>query len=389
LHDVVIVPVSFGRTGDRRKFVNVPWRLYPRESLWVPPLRMTVHRLLRPENPFYRHADAVGFIARVDGQPAGRIAAIVNRRHNEFHGEKTGFFGFFECADNVEVAAALLDRAAAWLRERGMDRMRGPVSPSTNDECGLLVQGFEFPPAIMMPYNPPYYVSLLETYGCRKAKDLHAYRMLRDKGMSERLLRLGRAVERRTKVVVRPIDLRNVHAELGRVKVVYNAAWERNWGFVPMTDAEFAFAADDLKQSVGEGCALIAEDGGAPVGFALALLDLNQFLRRIRSGRLLPLGIFTFLRHRRKIDAIRIITLGVIPSHRRRGIEVLFYNRLFDTKYAWGEMSWVLEDNREMNEALDAMGAHVYKTYRLYDCPLTSPSTVEDGGGREAPTSPR
>jgi len=375
---VDVQEVSFSKRRSRNRFIDVPWRLYRDDPVWVPPLRMSVARLLKPSNPFYEHAEMTGFLAMRKGEPVGRIAAIVNHRHNEFHNEKTGFFGFFESVPDTTVSRALFDRAAAWLRERGMERMRGPVSPSTNDECGLLVKGFDDPPYILMPHNPPYYADLIESYGFTKAKDLWAYRMFATKGMPERVRRLAASVSRRSSITIRPVNLKRVASELEHVRAIYNVAWERNWGFVPMTDAELEFAANDLKELADPACTLFAFDGDKAVGFCLSLLDANQVFAKIRNGRLFPFGILTFLREKRRINRIRVITLGVIPEYRKRGIEVQFYVRCYDAGtqkgYVAGEMSWVLEDNFEMNEAMKAMGGEVQKIYRIYDYPLQEPA---------------
>ncbi len=369
--------VGLDRRRDRSRFIDVPFHLYPRSSPWVPPLRLAVARILdQTKNPFYESADIVAFIAMRGRRPIGRVAAIVNRRHNEFHADTVGFFGFFECIDDEGVAHALLDAAADWLRAKGMTAMRGPVSPSTNDECGLLVDAFESPPIVMMPYNPPYYAHLLESYGLVKAKDLYAYSMSRDDDMSAKIFRVARIAERRAKATLRPMDVKHVEAEMAHVRDLYTRGWERNWGFVPMTDAELDFAAADMKEAVAPGCAFFAEVDGQPVGFALALLDLNQVFRRIRSGRLLPFGILTFLRHKPKIDWIRVILLGVVPEWRGRGIDAMFYEALWDaSKYTGGEFSWVLEDNHAMRDVIEAFGGHHYKTYRIYDVPLKAGPT--------------
>lgn len=372
---VEIQPVSFSRRRSRSRFVDVPYRLYREDSLWVPPLRIAVARLLKPSNPFYEHAEMTGFLAKREGKAVGRIAAIVNHRHNEFHSERTGFFGFFESLNEENVAHRLFDAAAQWLRERGMERMRGPVNPSMNDECGLLVEGFDTRPYIMMPYNPPYYADLIEAYGFAKAKDLWAYRMFAQDGMPERIQRLAAAVRRRVSFLIRPVDLQNIPRELRCVREVYNVAWERNWGFVPLTDAEFEFAADDFKELADPDCTLLAFDGEKPIGFCLSVLDVNRVFVKIRNGRLFPWGLFIYLREKKRINAIRVIVLGVIPEYRRRGVELLFYDHCYNAGikkgYTEGEMSWILEDNFEMNKAMQAMGGKVYKVYRIYDYPLS------------------
>jgi GNAT superfamily N-acetyltransferase len=354
-----------------RPFIDLAWRLNAGDPAWVPPLRTALRTLLdRRRHPFHQHAEVAYFLACRGRRPAGRIAAIVNRRHNEFHGERTGFFGFFEAERDPAVAGALLDAAAGWLRRRGMGRLRGPMNFSTNEECGLLVGGFETPPAIMMPHNPRYYGALLEDAGLRKAKDLLAYRL--DVGAPpERLLHGAERLARRAGATIRPIDPHRLDDEVAIVRDVYNSAWSRNWGFVPASDAEFRFMAREMKRILDPALCLIAEAGGRPVGFSLALPDVNQALRALPDGRLLPFGIFRFLRARRRIDGCRVLTLGFKPGFQHRGLGAGLYLRIWEQArargYRWGEASWILEDNTEMRRALENMGATLVKTYRIYE----------------------
>lgn len=356
-----------------KRFVDVAWHVNAADPHWVPPLRMALNAVLdRRKHPFHRHAEVAYFLAEREGRAVGRIAAIVNHRHNEFHGDRVGFFGFFEAEDDTSVARALVEAAAAWLRERGMDRMRGPMNFSTNEEAaspGVLVEGFDTSPSVMMTHNPPYYERLLEDAGLTREKDLLAY-LIETHEPPERLVRGAEAMLKRAGVTVRTLDIRRFRQEVNLIKEVYNSAWSLNWGFVPMTDAEFEFIARDLKPVVDPHLCLIAEADGRPVGFSLTLPDLNQALRKLPNGRLLPLGIFRFLRERRRIRHARVMTLGFTPEYRHRGLGAALYVRTFLEGGARGfrsaEASWMLEDNWEIRRAMERVGARAYKRYRLF-----------------------
>jgi hypothetical protein len=363
-----VEPVRTSR--DLHRFVTLPWKLYADDPAWVPPLIGETKKIFDPEkNPFFRHGEMQAYLALRDETVVGRIAAIRNRNHEEFHGEATGFFGFFESVDDVEVARGLLETVKEYLRSRHLDTMLGPVNPTTNDECGVLVDGFEHPPAVMMTHSPPYYDGLLKRAGVEKAKDLLAF-LMHDEGMPERLVRGAKIARKRNPdVVVRPMDKKRFRAEVEIFRRIYNAAWERNWGFVPMTDPEIDHMADQLKQIVDPGLVRIAEKNGEPIGVALGLPDVNQALRHA-NGRLFPLGLLKILWHSRRIDLARFAVLGLLPEHRRSGVDVLLYHDLFayGTSHGFhrGEFSWILEDNEAIVRPLRSMGAEVYKTYRLY-----------------------
>ncbi|NOY05917.1 MAG: hypothetical protein GXO82_04700 [Chlorobi bacterium] len=363
--------------SDRKRFVGFLWKIYKDDPYWAPPLRMDRMRLIDQEkNPFYKHAECQLFLAENNGEIVGRIAAIINHRHNEVHGDKVGFFGFFECINDQDVANALFDTAADWLRERGRDTMRGPFNPSVNDEIGLLVEGFDSSPVVMMTYNPRYYIDLIENYGFVKAKDLYAYLLVHDKTITPKLERVQAAVRERHQITLRNIDLKNLKRDIGIVKELYNKAWAKNWGAVPMTDEEIDYLGEDLKQIIKPfpDFAFIAYSKGVPVGFALCVPDINQVLKKNKSGRLIP-GIFYLLTGMKKIDLVRILVLGVIPEYQRRGIDAVMYYEIAErarTKYKIkaGEASWVLEDNVMMNRAAELMNGERYKTYRVYDYKL-------------------
>jgi hypothetical protein len=366
---IQIQPVESG--GQLKTFIKFPWKVYKNDPYWVPPLiRQQKEYFQSSKNPFYDHARAQLFLALRQGRPVGRIAAVVNEAHNEFHEEKTGFFGFFECLPDYAVAKKLLDAARSWLREQGMEIFRGPANFSSNDEWGMLVRGFDISPVLMMTYNPRYYPEFMDRYGLAKAKDLYAYRMFIKDGISERLRRTAEKIEQRENLTIRPIDMKDFANELKRIKAVYNDAWSKNWGFVPMTDAEFDHLAKQLKPLIIPELVLMAEVHGQPAGFSLTLPDYNQALKKI-NGRLFPFGLFKLLWHSRKIDCVRIMVTGVVQRYQKRGIDAVFYIRTWDAGKArgvtWGEMSWILEDNEMMKRAMEVMGGHIYKTYRIYE----------------------
>lgn len=371
---------ELGTGRELRSFVDVPWRIHAADPLWIAPPRASIAAALdRRKHPFHQHSDVSYFLAERGGTPVGRIASIVNRRHNAFHQEHTGFFGLFDCEDDPEAAAKMIETVAARLRASKLTQMRGPMSFSTNEEIqspGVLVEGFDRSPAIAMPYNPPRYAPLLEGAGLRKCIDLLAYG-LDDTRPNERLKRAAELLAKRRgtgRVIVRPLNLRRLGQEIRLIKAIYDSAWRENWGFVPMTEAEFAHAGKLLRPVIDPDLCLIAEAEGRPVGFSVAVPDLNQALKRIPDGRLLPFGFIKLLHYRRTIDAFRILTLGLKPGYRHQGIDALLYLRTWEIGarkgYKHAEASWILEGNRDMRNALEKMGARVEKRYRVYERPL-------------------
>jgi len=334
---------------------------------------MDVRTLLSPaKNPFFQHAEAQYFVGRSDGRTVGRIAAIKNDAHTKEHHDRVGFYGFFECVNDPAAAAALFDAAAAWLRSRGLAILRGPMSPSINDECGLLVQGFETPPTLMMSHNPRYYVDLHQRYGFTKAKDLLVYESTTTR-LPERIVRAATVIAQRKGIALRHLNMKRFRAEVELVKALYNDAWEKNWGFVPLTEAEIDHLATQLKPIVVPELVCFAERAGKVIGFAVALPDLNVALRHNPSGRVFP-GILKVLWYARKVNRLRILLLGVLPQYRSSGIDALMYHWIW-TKglahgFTWGEGGWILEDNAAMNNAAVQLGFRPYRTYRIYDKPL-------------------
>ncbi len=366
----VEVEAISGKRG-LRAFVELPYRLYHGNPNWVPPLRLAVRELLdREKHPFYQNAEAEFFLARRNGEVVGRIAAIIDRTHNRVHEENAGFFGFFESVDDPAVAASLLTRAREWTAARGATCLRGPVNPSTNYECGLLVEGFDSPPMVMMPYNPPYYAALLEQAGLRKAKDLVAYFGNAQTINLEKIEQVAKIAVEKHSLVVRPIDRKRFAADVECVWEIYGRAWSRNWGFIPMSREEFFLMAKEMKQILKPDLVLIGEIHGKVVGFALALPDINQALKRA-EGKLFPTGLLKILYYQRLIKRVRVLALGVVEEYRAAGVGAAFYANLVQNARRLGygdcEMSWVLEDNVLMNRSIKVMGAQRYKNYRIYE----------------------
>jgi GNAT superfamily N-acetyltransferase len=357
--------------GGLREFIELPYSLHRDDPYWVPPLRVAVKELLdRHKHPFYANADAEFFVARRNGAVVGRIAAIFDRAHNRFHEEDAGFFGFFECVNDPAVAEALLTSARRWVRERGARFLRGPVSPSTNYECGMLIDGFDRSPMVMMPYNPRYYPELMDRVGLLKAKDLLGYLSNAFTIDMKKIDRVAGRVLKTNGVTVRPISMKDYEGDVERVWEVYSRAWSRNWGFVPMSREEFRAMGKEMKPIVKPDLVLIGEVEGRVVGFALALPDVN-FALKPAGGSLLPTGILKILYYQRLIRSVRVLALGVEERYRSSGVGAAFYATLVRNarKLGYGdcEMSWILEDNTLMNRALEVMGARRYKTYRIYD----------------------
>jgi GNAT superfamily N-acetyltransferase len=358
------------------RFIKLPWRIYRNEPLWVPPLVSERKRHLdRDRNPFFEHAEADYFLAWRDGEPVGRISAHVDYRFNEFQDNDWGMFGFFECEEDHITANALLEAAEGWLRDRGRDRMVGPMDFTTNHECGVLVEGYERPPQILEFWHHPYYRELLERYGLSKAMDLYKWELhISDRSkLLPVLFELAEKLEPEHGVRIRHMRRRDFRQEVRRFMEVYNAAWERNWGFVPLTDAELEHYAKELKPILDENWAMVADKDGETVGAALTLPDYNKVLKHL-NGRLLPFGWAKALLARRKIDSVRVFALGVKPEYQHTGVAAAFYLEHFEmagkTPQTWGEMGWILETNTAMNRGMEAMGGRIVKTYRIYDKPL-------------------
>jgi GNAT superfamily N-acetyltransferase len=357
-----------------KAFIDFPHDLYEGDNNYVPELFIAQRDLLTPgKHPFHEHSKLRLFLYYKDNVICGRIAAILNNNHNRFNNTTDGFFGFFECIDDLKAASALFKSAEEWLLEQGATTIIGPVNPSTNEPCGLLIDGFDKPPLAMMVYNKPYYTALMKAVSMQKKVDLLAYDIpAREVGdrpvlLEERLLnRL-----KQKQITIRAVRKKDLANEATKVREVYNAAWDSNLGFVPMTDKEFNYLAKDLKMVLDEQLCLIAEHNGEQVGFALAIPDINQILIKVRRGRLLPTGIFKLLFSMKKINRIRVLALGVKKEYRKLGIEACFYaaiiRRAAARRMTGAEASWILEHNELMNKGIQNINGKVYKRYRIYE----------------------
>lgn len=363
---------------DRDDFLVLPWTIYAGDPHWVPPLLFERKAFInRRKHPFYRHGDARLFLARSGGATVGRILAADDPRFNRQHGTNVGTFGMFESIDDPSVAHALLDQAAAWLRERGRTAIEGPIDYSTNYACGLLVEGFDTPPRLMMNHNPPYYERLLTSWGLVKAKDLYAW-WFNTAAEANRIAEWRPRVERlaaRSGVHIRPIDRRRLAGELEICQRIYNESWRDNWGFVSMSAAEVEDMAKLMSHLADPNLVLLAEIAGNPVGFSITLPDYNEAIRPL-NGRLtrfgLPIGLWRLFRNLRRIKTGRLLALGVVPGHRRRGVAELLVLQSFDyahqqLAYTGAELSWTLEDNHLINRSIETVGSVRYKTYRVYE----------------------
>ena len=362
-----------GRRGVAA-FVDAAWRVQAgRGTQWIPPLRAMVRDGLdQTGNPFYREADRALFVARRDGVVVGRIAAVENRWHNRHHDDRVGFFGFFECLDDSDAARELLAAAEAWLRARGLTSVRGPISPSMNHECGLLVDGFETPPVLMTPWNPPYYGGLIEGAGYAKVQDLLAYWIpAGDKlAVPERVRRLAERALRKSRVTFRTLDVGTLEREARKVLDLYVEAWSGNWGFVPPSWDEFWHTAKDLKSVLAADFSFVAEVDDEIVGFMLIARDINRLLRDMPSGRLWPTNVARLVFGVKNVMRGRVVLLGLKTEYRNRGLFPLFAyeaaRRALEIRAEGAEASWVLDDNESIVAPLEAMGLAAYKRWRIY-----------------------
>lgn len=368
--------VKVENDGQRNIFINFAYEHYKDEPNWVPPLRFDVRNTMdKKKNPLYKHVDMEQWLAYKDGELVGRIAGIVNHAHNEFHKDKVGFFGYFECINDKDVSRKLFDKAAEYVKSKGMDTIRGPVNPTTNDECGLLIDAFDKPNVILMPYNFKYYADLIEDYGFTKAKDLYALWIpstVINLPVMDKLNRISDMILKREDLVVRKVNMKDFKNEVQRVREVYNNAWSDNWGFVPMKEEEFNYIAGNLKMIVDPNFVFFVEkrDTGETIGFSLSLPDTNQAITGL-NGKLFPFGIFRYLRQKKNINRLRVIIMGVKHEYQKKGIDAVFYRDTIvegNRKGVEGaEISWVLEDNMVMMQTVINMSAKIYKTYRIYD----------------------
>jgi len=360
--------------GGLREFIELPFRLHSNAEQWIPPLRIERRLFLSPRfGPFFKHGEAGLFLARRDGRVVGRVSAQIDTAFNDFHGNAWGMFGFLELEDDVEVMRALADAAAAWLRERGRDRMVGPMDFTMNDESGVLIEGFELEPMIRQAWHPPYYQRLCEEAGLEKAVDTFMWSLHitgRDKVLPI-IWDLAEQLEPKHGIRIRKMSRRHLRRDLDAFAEIYNEAWVRNFGFVPYGKEDLDAYAQELQLVFDRDWFMIAEDAaGKTVGMAITIPDVNQVLKRM-NGRLLPLGWWHYLRRRRTINRCRVGFLGVKPAYQHTGVAAGLYAEHFDlaevTRVKWGEMGWILETNKAMNRAMEAMGGEIVKKYRVYE----------------------
>jgi hypothetical protein len=373
--------VEAATAGQRREFIHFQWEIYRDDPHWVPPLLSERNAFYdKSRNLFFKHSDAALFLAYRDGALVGTIAAIHNTRHNAKWNDKVGFFGAFECRNDEEAARALFDAAENWIAARGLNVLRGPATLSLNDECGLLIDGFDSPPVLMMTYNPRYYADLIERSGFAKSMDLLAWWVSMEQGgkaVADRFGRVAQMAQKRGKFTVRSVDLKRIDEEFEHIKgVLYSGPWEQNWGHVTPTDEEMSHLVHNLKQIADQELVLIAELDGKAIGVAASIPDVNEALRKAypRPGTPEIFTLLKFLWHKRSVKTVRFLVLGVDATHRMAGIDaalaVKTYEIMLRKGYVGAECSWILESNDAMNRIIELGGGRVYKRYRMYDRPV-------------------
>jgi len=367
------------RGSELQRFLKLSYSIYRDDPFWVAPLLMDIKKIFTDANPFFEHAEMQLWIAERDGRDVGRIAGTIDRHFNEFHQDRSAFFGFFECINDRDVSRRLFAAAMDWARGKGMTRMLGPLNPTTNEECGLLVDGFDSSPVLMMSYNPRYYADLITGEGFSKGKNLFAFAFDLANTPMDRFERIAAKVNQRAPdISIISVTRRNLEPALAQVKEIYNEAWRKNWGFVPMTDAEINFLAARLKPLLTEGLAYVARNSHEPVGFLLAMPDFNQAIKPLKGRLLTPnlLGFLPYLLGRKVPDTCRVITLGVKEKYKGRGIETAMLAEGLRTGFRLGfrtvEASWILEDNVPVQRLIELFGGKPYKTYRIYERTLHS-----------------
>jgi hypothetical protein len=362
--------------SELKDFIDLPWRIYAGYPNWVPPLKKEVRRLLDPhKHPFWEFSECILFLARRGPETVGRIAGIIDRHYNEFHNEKMGSWGFFECADYLEAAAALLASVEMWASRKGMTFMRGPLNPSTNYEVGLLIEGFNYPPALMMAYNPPYYPRLVETCGYTKEKDLLAFLIDGDYQPPDWMDRLAERIARKKGIHIRPARPKDADSEFALIREIYNGAWSDNWGFVPLSDHEMRDIQKNVMQFVDPDMVFFIDYEDEPAAFCVIFPDMNPLLKRL-NGRIGLTGLLKYLLYRREINGLRLLMFGIKEKFRQLGLPMLALHHVYKLarekeKYRYLELGWTLEDNESINSLAEEVGARRYKKYRIFKKPLS------------------
>lgn len=361
-----------GNKKHRNRFIDLPFTLYKNDKNWVALLRMESEKIFSAKHPFYQTAEVSFWMAIKNGVDVGRIMAVVNKTHLEIHQDNTGHYGFLESIDDKSIFEALFKTTSEWLKSQGLSKIQGPYNPSTNYECGNLIKGNDGVPVLMMPYNPTYYQKHIEDLGFSKAKDLIAYHTPSEFQMPEIITKIAHRAESKNKITYRTVSKKNWEQEIKLMFEIYNSAWEKNWGFIPMSKEEFFAMAKDLKAVVDEKLIMFALVDGVAAGFIIALPDFNQVLKQIPNGRLFPMGIFKVLNAKKYMTGVRVLTMGVKQEFRKLGLETILYHRCHENiksykQYKDIEMSWILEDNLNMNKPLIRMEATPYRVYRIFE----------------------
>ena len=363
--------IAVGNRAELKEFIDLPWKIYAAYPNWVPPLKNEVRRMLDPhKHPFWEFSERILFLARRGSETVGRIAGVIDRHYNQFHNEKMGIWGFFECADDPEVAAALFSSVEKWAQQKGMTFMRGPLSPSTNYETGLLIEGYEYPPALMMAYTPPYYPALVESCGFSKEKDLLAFLIDGDYRLPDWMDRLAEKIAKKKGVQIRRIRPKEIDAEFALIREIYNDSWSDNWGFVPLSDNEMKDIQKNVMAFADPDLAFFIYYEDNPAAVCVIFPDMNPLLKRL-NGRIGLTGLIKFLMYRRNIRGLRCLMFGVKKEYRQLGIPMLAFQHIYETarkqkKYQYLEMGWTLEDNESINSLVEEAGAKQYKKYRLF-----------------------
>jgi hypothetical protein len=366
---IEIIAVEGG--SELRDFIDLPWRIYAEYPNWVPPLKKEVRRMLDPgKHPFWEFSERILFLARRGSETVGRIAGIIDSHYNQFHGERMGAWGFFECADDREAAAALFSSVETWARGKGMTFMRGPLNPSTNYEVGLLIEGFAYAPVLMMTYNPPYYQGLIEWSGFTKEKDLMAFLIDGDYRLPEWMDRLAERISQKKGVHIRPSHPEDVDSEFALIREIYNASWSGNWGFVPLSDNEMRDIQKNVMKFVDPDLVFFIYYENEPAAACVIFPDINPLLKRF-NGRIGLMGFLKFLMYRREITGLRCLIFGIKEKYQQLGLPMLAFHHIFEVvrkkgEYNYLELGWTLEDNESINSLIEETGAKRYKKYRIF-----------------------
>ncbi len=368
---IKINPINWKNKKELNIFLKFPWKIYQNDPNWVPPLLMDLKNRFKPKFSFFDFGEIQLFIALKNGEIIGRIAAIKNDLYNEVHQDKTGFFGYFECIDDQEVANKLFDTAKEWLTSKGLNIMHGPASPSSNHDYGLLVEGFDDPPRFMMTYNPSYYIDLITNYGFKKTMGLLAYKMRKENVMdNEKMSRVATIAKERFGLKIRQVNMKKIKEEVQHIKNIWNEAWEHNYGFVPLSDKEVDELAADIKPIAEPSLILFGEIDNKVIGVAIAVLDFNHVFKQM-NGRLLPFNFLKIFTKRKEIKWMRIIVLGILPKYQRKGIDAAFYKTIIENGFKlnieYAEASWILEDNDMMKRGMEVVNGEIYKRYNVYE----------------------